>query len=158
MYGTDPRAGEHGHGGIGDHRHVKGDSVALAGAQRLQAVGEAANPRVQFAVGDLQIAVRVITLPDDGDLVGLLRQVAINAVIAGVQSAVVEPAYPQVIFGQRDVLDLGIGLHPVQSLPFFCPEGFVVLDRASVFFLVTRFIDPGSAGPGGVDFSIMAHA
>ena len=43
MDGADARAGQHGVGGLGDHRHVDGDAVALLDAVLLQHIGEAAD-------------------------------------------------------------------------------------------------------------------
>ena len=46
------RAGQHGDGKLGNHRHVQRDHVALADAQRLEHVGELAHFRVQHLVGE----------------------------------------------------------------------------------------------------------
>ncbi len=48
----DPRACQHGHGCLGDHRHIDRDPVAAPHALRLQHVGEPADLGVQLAIAD----------------------------------------------------------------------------------------------------------
>ena len=66
---ADARAGEHGDGGFGNHRHVNRHAVALFDAERFQHVGELADLRVQFRVGELLHFLLRFALPDDGGLV-----------------------------------------------------------------------------------------
>ena len=61
-------------GRLGDHRQVDRDPVALLDAVRLQHVGEAADLRVQLAIGDARVLGRVVALPDDRDLVAARRR------------------------------------------------------------------------------------
>jgi len=65
-------------GRLGDHRHVDGDPVALGDALALQHVGEAADFGVEFAVGDPGRDGWIIAYEDDGDVVGLVGQVAVE--------------------------------------------------------------------------------
>ncbi len=88
--GADARAGLHRHDRLDRHRHVDEDAIALLDAERLQRVGEAADVVVERLVGDLGDRA-VVGLEDDRDLVGLRRQVPVEAVVRGVQLAVVEP-------------------------------------------------------------------
>ena len=46
---ADARAGQHGIGRFGDHRHVDDDAVAFANTQIAQDIGHLAGVRVQFA-------------------------------------------------------------------------------------------------------------
>ena len=91
MRGADARAGLHRDHGLDRHRHVDEDAVGRLDAQRLEAVGELAHLVVQRLIGDLR-HLAVIRLEDDGGLVGLRLQVPVEAVVGGVQLAVVEPA------------------------------------------------------------------
>ena len=97
VHGTDARARKHRDGRFRDHRHVDRHAIALFRAEFLQRVRETADAPVQVAVGDGQVAVRVIALPDDCRIVTLCVHVAIDAVVADIQSAVTEPANVQVI-------------------------------------------------------------
>src|SRR5205814_348699 len=49
---ADSGAGEHGDGGLGDHRHIDGDAIALLDAELLQPVGEFADVVFKLLVGD----------------------------------------------------------------------------------------------------------
>ena len=71
MNRADARAAEHGHGGFGNHRHVNRHAVALLDAERFQDVGELADLRVQFRVGDALHVLLRFALPDDGGLVAV---------------------------------------------------------------------------------------
>jgi hypothetical protein len=46
--GTDARAGQHGVGRLGNHRHIQADAVTTADAARAEGVAEAADFLVQF--------------------------------------------------------------------------------------------------------------
>ena len=87
---ADARAGEHRVGRLGDHRHVDGDAVALLDAVRLQHIGEAADILVQLAIGDVLALARVVALPQDRGLVGARRQMPVDAVVGGVERAVLD--------------------------------------------------------------------
>ena len=121
--GADARAGQHGVGRLGDHRQVDGDAVALLDAELLQHVGHAADFAVQLAVGDLLRFGRIVAFPDDGDLVGALGEVPVDAVGRDVQHAVVEPADADI----AGVVDVAHGartvrLDPVDALAVLAPE------------------------------------
>ena len=91
MHRADPGAGQHRHRGLDDHRQVDADPVALLHAEAAQRIGQAADPLVQLAVGDLGFAVRVVALPDDRHLVAAGRQMPVEAGDGGVEHAVLEP-------------------------------------------------------------------
>ena len=87
-----PGAGQHGHHGLGDHRHVDGDPVAGDHAQLHQGVGRPAHHRLQVGVGDGAGVALGLTHPVEGHLVpptGL--DVPVDAVVRGVEAAADEP-------------------------------------------------------------------
>ena len=138
--GAEAGAGEHGHGQLGDHRHVDGDPVALLDAQSLEHVGEPADLVEQVGVGD-GAGVTRLALPVEGDLVALAGlHVAVEAVVGDVQLAVAEPpGEGQVPFqDRREVLRPG---QQLSGLPG--PEGLVV----GVGLVVERAV--GHQGVGG---------
>ena len=136
MDGADAGTGQHGIGRFRHHGHVDGDHVALLDAARLHGVGQAADVLVQFLIGDLGVVLGVVAFPDDGDLIAALGQVPVDAVDRGVQTAVFVPLDGHVAVVVADVLDLGVGLHPIQALALLAPEGVRVVDGLLVHFQV----------------------
>ena len=130
--GADPRAGQHGDGRLRDHGQVDRDAVAFLRAEREETVGEARDRLVKLPVGKRRVLGRVVALPDDRHLVAAVREVAVDAVGAGVERAVLEPADVEVVGLVGDVLDLAIGPDPVDPLAMFGPEPLRVLDRAGI--------------------------
>ena len=102
----------------------------------LLAVGQPADFLVELPVGDVAIVGGIIALPDDGCLVPAAFQVPIQTVGRSIERAVLEPADVDVVPGERDILDLGVGLDPVDALAFASPEAFGILDG----FLVHRVV------------------
>lgn len=89
--GADAGAGQHGDGGLGDHRHVDGDPVALADAEVEEGVRGAGDLVLEFGVGD-GAAVAGFALEVDGDPVSVSGlDVPVHAVVGDVESAVLEP-------------------------------------------------------------------
>src|SRR5207342_3830178 len=77
--------------GLGDHRHVDVDPVALDDAQALQRVGQALDLVDQLGVGD-GAAVSRFALPVIGDLVTTAgSDVPVQAVLGDVQLSADEP-------------------------------------------------------------------
>ena len=130
--GADAGAGEHGVGGLGDHRQVDHHAVALLDAEAVQHVGELRDLLVQLAVGDVARDVRVVAFPDDRGLVGAGREVAVDAVGGDVELAVLEPSDRDVVVGEGGVLDPGVGLDPVEPPAVLAPEGVGIGDRGRV--------------------------
>jgi hypothetical protein len=87
---ADAGAGLHGHHRLNAHRHVHHHAIALLDAQAFQAVGELADAAVQLGIGDAG-DVAVVGFKDDGDLVGVGGQVAVQAVVGRVQHPILEP-------------------------------------------------------------------
>src|SRR5690606_1615438 len=85
-------AGQHGHDGLGDHRHVDGDPVACGQAELGEVVGGLGHLGEQVAVGE-GAGVARFALPVDGDLVAVaVLDVAVEAVVGDVELPVGEPA------------------------------------------------------------------
>ena len=136
MDGTDPGAGQHGEGGLRDHRHVDRDGVALADSLRLQHVGEAADLRVEVAIGDRPRVLGVVAFPKDRDLVALVGEVSVDAVRRDVGGAVAVPFDRD---GTRRIgrgLHAAVGLDPVDPHAVLAPEAGRVAHRAGVHLLV----------------------
>ncbi len=133
VHRADPRAGKHRHRGLGDHRQVDGDPVALAHAEVAQRVGQLAGTRVQLAIGEILAWRRgIVRLEDDRDLVAVLGQVAVQAIDAGVEFAILEPADAEVGGVEADVLDPGRRAHPVEAPGDARPERVGLVDRGLV--------------------------
>ncbi|MCY1530879.1 hypothetical protein D9M68_660860 [compost metagenome] len=140
MHGADTRAGEHGVGRFGNHRHVDAHAVALFHATALEHVGQAGDMAVQLAIGDLRGFAGVVAFPDDGDLLAALLQVAVDAVVGDVQLAALEP------FGfallQVAAVQLLPGLEPAEEARgLLAPEQFGLLDGLLVQAQVGIVID-----------------
>ena len=91
MRRADARAGLHGDHAFDRHRHVDQHAVALADAERLEAVREPADAVVELPVGHLRHDA-VVGLEDDRDLFRVaVREVAIETVVGDIELAVVEP-------------------------------------------------------------------
>jgi hypothetical protein len=127
--GADARAGQHGHGQLGDHRHVDGDPVPLAHTQALERVGGLLHVAVQVGVGD-GAGVAGLALPVKGHLVAPAGgHVAVHRVVAHVELPADEPP------GERQVpLQDGVPvLEPVEQLGRLAgPEALPVLVRLVV--------------------------
>ena len=140
-------AGKHRIRGLRDHRHVDRDAVALLHIAAAHDVGEAADFVVQFLVGDVPGIFRIVAFPDDRGLFRALRKVAVDAVIGGVQRAVLEPLDGDFAGLVGGVLHLGEGPHPVDALGLLAPELVGIGDRGLVHLLVLGVVDKGAALP-----------
>ena len=76
-------------------------------------------------------AFGVVRLPDDGDLLAAFLQMAVDAVGGDVERAVLEPFDRDVRIVERRVLNLRIGLDPVEPLALLAQNlsGFSTLFR-----------------------------
>ena len=147
MDGADARAGEHGHRSFGNHRHIDSDAVAFLDAARLQHVGKTADLGVQLLVSEFLVVLRIVAFPENGGLVTAFGQVTVDAVVADVECAVLEPLDGNVVRIVRGVLHLGEGLDPVDALGLLGPEAVRVLDRTVVHLLVLGVVDEGALPP-----------
>ena len=140
MHGPDAGTGEHGVGGLGNHRHIDTDTIALLHTARLQQVGQAANLLVQLGIGDVLAVGGVVTLPDDGGLVRPRGQVPVDTVDGHVQFAVGKPGgvpATQILF-----VHLGKRLLPLQKVfGLLGPEGLRILDGFAVELFIVLGAD-----------------
>jgi len=90
MDGADTGARLHRHHRLDAHRHVDDDAVALLDAERFQAIGKLAHPRMKLLVGDLGHRT-VVGLENQRGLVAPGGQMTIQAVVRHIELAVVEP-------------------------------------------------------------------
>ncbi len=130
VHGTEPRAGEHGDGDLGNHRQIDGDAVALANAERLQGVGALAHALVELSIAQALGTSRIVRFPDDSGLVAALLEMAVQTVRRHVESAVVEPADVKIRRVKTHIFDARKGLQPIDAPSDLPPE---ILGRADCF-------------------------
>src|ERR1700730_13276400 len=82
-----------------------------------------------------------VALPQDRGLIGAHRQMAVDAVDAGVERPVLEPLNTDVA-SEAGVFDLRIGLDPIEPLALLTPEAVWILDRLLIELEVLCLIDP----------------
>src|SRR5262245_62139591 len=83
---------------------------------------------------------------------------AVDAVVADVQRAILEPFDRNVLGVVGGVLDLAEGLYPVDALGLLGPEAVRILDRARVKILVLGFVYVGAFAPvGGHVIKLFRH-
>jgi hypothetical protein len=147
--GADPRAGEHRHRRLRDHRHVDGDAVALAGAERLQAVRHPHHLGMQRAIGDGAGDPGLVALEEDGDVGRARFEMAVDAIVTEVQNAVLEPFDIDRIVAP--VGDPAGRRHPVDPLRLLGPEAVRIIERAGIerAILLGRAMRARSGGSGG---------
>ena len=143
---ADPRAGQHRHGQLGNHRHVERHAVALRDAEALQHVGELADLPVQLAEGQ-HARVAGLAFPDDGGLVAppgcFSLQVPIEAVVGDVELATDEPPGE----GRLPLERLLPGLEPGHVFPgHLRPEALGVF-RAELAVLLHLLLVPVGTVP-----------
>ena len=89
---ADAGAGQHGDGQLRHHGQVQAHPVALFDAHLLEHIGEAADFVVEHLIGVGAHVFVFLALPDDGGLVAAaVGQMAVQAVIGGVELAAAEP-------------------------------------------------------------------
>ena len=142
--GADAGAGEHGHGGFGDHRHVDDDAVAGLDAHVTDDGGQGCD-----FVGQCRVGVGVF-LAGDRAVVDQRRacamaglHMAVEAVPRGVAFGADEPA---AVAAHRGIEDLVPGLEPVDAECRLAPEQFRVLLPGGVGFVIAA---SGLRGHGG---------
>ena len=89
--GADSAAGKQGNDGLGNHGEVDGDGVTLLDAQVGEDMGELGDLPEELAIGDIPSLTGLVGLVDDGDSVGVLVGVSVDAVVRGVELALYEP-------------------------------------------------------------------
>ncbi len=160
MDGADAGTGQHRHRDLGDHGQIDGHPVALLGAQGFQSVGESAHFAVQFLVGEGLAIGRVIAFPNNRGLITAGVEVAVEAVVGGIQRPVLVPFDGHVAGTVSSVFHLCIGLEPIDPLALFPPKAVRVIDGLLVHGKILFVVGKGPACPGignGEQFIVAHH-
>ena len=137
--GADPGTGEHRHHGLGDHRQVDRDPVALGDAELGEGVGRLLDLSGQLGVSE-SAGVTRLALEVVGDPVaeaGL--DVPVQAVVRGVERAVGVPGRERRVAPVEDLAGFGV---PADPLGLLGPEGVDIGRR----LLIGRLGDVGGGG------------
>jgi hypothetical protein len=127
MRRSDPCAGKHRCRQLRDHRQIDGDAIALLHAEIDEDVRETADLFVEVAVGD-DPGIAGLADPVVSDPLGVVRQVAVETVVGGVDLASREPAMVRGV-PLEDALPR---LEPVEPLGLRLPPGVGILGRLLV--------------------------
>ena len=146
MHRPDPGAGEHGNSGFRDHRHIQAHTIPFPQTQCLHGIGEAADARMQFFIGDVPRDIRAVAFKDDGGLIAPGFQMAVQAIGGDVQRAVFKPSDGQVVGVVRGVFDLAVRFDPVETFTVFAPKRIRILYGGGIHVPVCRVV---TMGPGG---------
>src|SRR5271170_1519611 len=131
MHGTHARAAEHGDGEFRHHGHVDGDAVAGLDAEGAEDVAKFADAFVEFGESELNGGA-VFGFPHERGLIGILFQMAVEAVVGDVELTAYEPFG----VGRVPVQDFFGRLEPVEEFGLFAPEGFGIGCGGGVHFAV----------------------
>lgn len=85
------RASQEGNEGLGNHGKVDGNGITLLDTLLLEGPGDAGDLTEELAVGDGAALIGLVGLVDDGNLVGVLDGVTVDAVVGSVQTTLNEP-------------------------------------------------------------------
>jgi len=130
VHGADARTRQHGKRGLGDHRHVDAHAVAALHAVRQQHVREPAHLVLELAIGDLPVRPGLVAGPQDRGALGVLLEMAIDAVHAGVQ---LPPQVPAEVRLVEIRVEHGVPrVEPVERLRLLGPEARRIVDRSAV--------------------------
>lgn len=133
--GANSDTGENGDNGLGNHGKVNGDGVTLLDAHLLEGPGDLADIAEELRVGDVAAIFGLVGLVDDGDAVGVLEGVTIDAVVGSIELTLDEPL---VVAGEEraavDGLEVAGPCEELTSLS--TPEGGGICDGLFVELLV----------------------
>ena len=110
---------------------------------------------MQLAIADVPGVLGIVAFPDNRGLLGALGKMPIKAIMRDIGLSIFEPFDRDVRRGKRNVLDLCIGLEPIDALPFLAPIFFIMVDRARIGGAIFGVVEPGALGPSGghvIDF------
>ena len=160
MNGADARTCQNRDRDLGDHRQIDGDPVALLDAERFHRVGKLAHLFIEFAIGDVLMVSGLVSLPDDRGLVAAGREMTVETIGRRVEGAVEIPFDMHIVRSIGNILDLAIGLDPVDPFALFAPEALRIVDRLLVHFQIFVVIDPGVLGNrvGYLEQRIVGHS
>ena len=140
-----PGAGQHRDHGLGDHRQVDRDPVALLDAELGQRVRGLADLVLELGVGDVAGVVLGLADPVQGDLVAVAGlDVPVDAVVRRVDGAADEPLRERRVVPVEDPVPL---LAPVEALGLLGPERLAVGGGPLVGLLLDVGVRP-RARPG----------
>lgn len=144
--GTDTGTGEEGDNSFGNHRQVQGDGVTLLDAHVLQHPGDLGHVAHELSIGDCASFIGLVGLVNNGGLVGSLYGVAVDAVVRGVQTALLEPG--RVAIGEGASVDgLEVAVPVKQLAGHASPELGRVLDGLVVeLIIVLQVVEVGLLG------------
>ena len=117
--------GQHGKRGLGDHRHVDQDPIALAHTLCPEHGRHLLHLFVQFSIGVGDFAVYFGGYPDEGGLVAAISQMPVDRVVAQVGGS---PHVPMRERCTRIVQHLRVGRVPVDQARLLVPEGLGLLN------------------------------
>ena len=130
MDNAETGAREHRNGKLGNHREVERHSLTRLHTDEVpEECGELVHPDVELLVSD-RPCIRVLRLghPDEGGLVATHREVAVDAVVRGVQSPSDEPLPKRRVAGVERGVPVGV---PGEQVPVFLEApGEVLLAEA----------------------------
>lgn len=90
--GANSAAGEEGNKSLGNHGEVDGDGVSLTHTHVLQHICQLGDLAQELAVGHVAATIGLVGLIDDGNPVGVLDGMAIDAVVGGIELALNKPS------------------------------------------------------------------
>ncbi|MGY3406326.1 hypothetical protein ACVWZV_002439 [Bradyrhizobium sp. GM5.1] len=129
--------GEHRDDGLGDHRHIQDDAIALGDTKILHDGGKRLHFGQQFGVGEFGDAICQRRIMDQRDLVGAAAfDLTVKRVVAGVDDATAEPAAVDAL---RGIEDLFRWLDPVDLLGHLGPKALGVSQRARINLVIETF-------------------
>ena len=123
--GADTNASKEGDDGLGNHGEVDGDGVTLSHTHLLEDPGGLGDLAEELAISDATAITGFVGFVNDGDLVGVLESMTVDAVVRGIELALDEPGY---IAGGEGAGANGLEvLGPVEELSGFASPELVRL-------------------------------
>jgi len=130
VHGAESGAGEDGHDGLRDHRHIDDDAVTLIDPVCCEDTRESRDLVKKLRITDRTFGVSYRTVIDDRRLVtAAALDMPIDCVVAGVEPATCKPTVGQGVGVIENALPAFV---PVYSFSRFGPEFLRVVDRGAM--------------------------